>query len=171
MAQLTFNAASNQLLTHPSTGNGAFDLFISSNISNLTGLPSARLVVEYCDITPGDDVNIEKTFGIGVLLEGQLENNWVPIAYQFEPYVSPNNGNKRVIVVQRDISDFNAGIDDIMYVSGETLARISRQQGKATSTMRVRVVLRENGWPGGVKGQGAFTSVRVNIYGELYDDA
>lgn len=166
MAQQTFTLWTGQTFT-PNVEPGTHDLVTSSNISNNNNLPSARIVVEYTAVTPDDSVNVEKTFGVTAILEALGGNGqWFPVAYQFEPFRSLQNGSKRVIVLQPDISDFNAGIDDIVYVADATVARISRQQGKCGGTMRVRLVLRENG-----TGAGALQSLTVTAYGELYDGA
>lgn len=169
MASSTFTVINNQILSH-NGGNGTFDLFVGNQITNPNNMPSARLVVNYSNIQPVSDGSVALQFGLSVVLEGLAANGtWFPCAYQFESFKDSANGNTRVIVLQPDISDFNTGIDDIMYVADATVARISRQQGKMPGAFRARVVLRENGWTAGVRGPGAFQQVNVTITGELYD--
>lgn len=167
MAQQTFTVCTNLALNNALVTQGVQTMYTSSNIQNSNNLPSVRLVVDWANIVPDSSVNVQKTFSLTVVLESLIGSSWFPIAYQFEPYRSPGYGDKRILVLQPDISTFDAGIDDIVWVGEETLARISRQQGKAAATMRIRVVLNEQ-QPGG---PGAFQSVSLSVYGELYDAA
>jgi len=163
MAQITFALLNGQQITNAVvTGNGTFDLYTSAAQNNTVNMPCLRLVVDYHASVP-DDITIPG--GISVVVESQNNGNWFPIAYQFEAYRRADNGPKRIIVLQPDISTFDAGIDDIMWIGDTTAARISRQQGKVGATYRVRVQLKEiaHGQPN------QFQSVTMSIYGELYD--
>lgn len=163
MAQSQFTVLTNQIISNTViTANGVFDLYTSASISNSNGLPSMRMCIDYSDLTPNDIPG-----GVGVIIEVQNGSHWFPAAYQFEPYRNSENGNKRIILVQPNISTFDDGIDSIMYVGGRTVARISRQQGRIGSTFRVRVLIEETNYGGAA----AFQSVKMNILGELFDDA
>lgn len=166
MAQQSFTLATN-LVRASSAVEGTSDLFVSSPIQNNNNLPNCRLVVVYDNITPDNSLNAQKTFGLTAVLEALLDGKWFPVAYQFEPFQNPDNGKQRIIVMQQDVQSFDAGIDDVVYVADATVARISRQQGKATGTMRVRIILREND----ADNVGAFSSVSLTIFGEFYDAA
>ena len=166
MAQQSFTLATNLARTS-SNAAGTSDLFVSSNIQNNNNLPNCSVVISYDGITPNNTLNVQKTFGLTAVLEALLDGKWFPVAYQFEPYRNPDNGKQRILVMQQDVQSFDAGIDDVVYVAESTVARISRQQGKAAGTMRVRVILREND----VNAEGAFSSVNLTIFGELYDAA
>lgn len=168
MAQQSLSLATDVLRTNEGVvAPGTSDLWVSSPISNNNNLPNCRIVVEYREITPDNSLNVAKTFGLTAVLEGLLNGQWFPLAYQFEAFQNPDNGQQRVLVMQQDIQSFDAGIDDIVYVAGATVARISRQQGKAVGTLRLRIILQEND----PAGPGCFQSVRLTAYGELYDAA
>jgi mannose/fructose/N-acetylgalactosamine-specific phosphotransferase system component IIB len=167
MAQQSFTLATNMVRTNSGGAQGTIDLFVSQNIQNNNNLPNCRLVVIYDDISPDNSLNAQKTFGLTAVLEALLDGKWFPVAYQFEPFQNPDNGRQRIIVMQQDVQSFDAGIDDVVYVAESTVARISRQQGKAAATMRVRIILREND----ANNVGAFSSVSLTVFGELYDAA
>lgn len=160
MAQSQFGLLINQTITNQGiTSNGSFDLYTSPIQNNSNSLPSIRLVTEYAEVTPVD------IGGINVVIEAQNNGLWFPIAYQFEPYRNQENGNKRIIMLQPEMSTYDDGIDSIVYVGDRTVARISRQQGRVGSSFRVRVSINETNY-GTIN---AFQSVKLSIYGELYD--
>jgi len=162
MGQQTLSLATNLQITNSGiTSNGVFDIWTSNIINNNNALPSMRLVIDYLAITPTS----APTFGLSILVESQIGTKWFPIAYQFGDFSGFGNGDTRIIVLQPDMSTFDAGIDDNMFVGGKVIARISRQQGKVGSAFRVKMVCQENGFGGA----GSFQSVNVNIYGELFD--
>lgn len=167
MGAASFTLASNiQKTNSVVTANGLYDLWLSADQSNPLGLTSLKMVIDYKDSSPGYG-GPALTFEIGFVIEARIGSNWYPIAYQFEPYRAPTDGNgkKRILVLQPDISTFDAGIDDVMWVGGETVARVSRQQGKLGDLWRARMIVRENGYGGA----GAFQSVTFDCYGETYD--
>lgn len=165
MAQISL--ADNLLVTNEAiTGNGVYNIWTSNVINNSNSIPSLRLIIEYANIQPDSRVSgVGNTFGITVVVESQIGTKWFPIAYQFSSYDTPGNGDTRIILLQPDINSDNAGIDDDMYVGGNTIAKTSRQQGKLGSNFRVRLVCQENGY-----GQaGSFQSVNVSIFGETFE--
>ena len=167
MGQQAITLATNVTVNNSAiTSNGVFDVWTSSILTNNNALPCLRLVTEYANITPNDSqTGIGSTFGLSIVVEAQIGTRWFPIAYQFGDYRSPGNGETRIIILQPDMSTFDSGIDDNMFVGGQVIARISRQQGKVGATYRVKLVCQENGHGGA----GSFQSVNINIYGELFD--
>lgn len=167
MAQQQFTILQNHLLAASSVvggiaENGMYDLYTSSNQNNNNALPSCRLVIDYSNLTPGDIPG-----GITAVVEAMNGSNWFPIAYQFEPFRNADQGSQRILHLGPGIDTYNDGIDSIVYVGNRTTARISRQQGRAGSAFRVKLRLEEAGY--GTPFQ--FDSVRVSVYGELFDDA
>jgi len=165
MAQISL--ADNLLVTNEAiTGNGVFNIWTSNIINNSNSIPSLRLITEYANIVPDSrSSNVANTFGITIVVESQIGTKWFPIAYQFNNFNTPGNGDTRIILLQPDISTDNAGIDDDMYVAGNTIAKISRQQGKLGSNFRVKLVCQENGYGEA----GSFQSVNVSIFGETFE--
>lgn len=158
MAAQSFTLASNVTVNNSViTGNGAFTVWTSSTINNNNGIQSLRVIIDYYDPSPVD-------VSITAIIESEQSGNWFPIAYQFSPFVNIGNGKQRIIILQPNISADNSGIDDDIYVGNIVLARVSRQQGKVGSSFRIRLVVNEQNY-----GVAAFQSIKVNIYGELFD--
>lgn len=149
------------------TGNGTFVIHESSPpYVNTTDKPGMRVVVTYGSPVPQDGQPEPTGYAIQCLVEGKLNTDlWYPIAYQYEPWRNFDEGSQRIILLQPDISTFDTGIDDIVYAGGSTIARISRQQGRASHDIRLRVLLRETkfGTPE------AFQSIAMEVKGELFD--
>ena len=140
------------------TSNGTFTIWTSQVQNNNNNLPALRLIVSYSNPSPVD-VNVT------AIVESSQNGIWYPIAYQFNPFNNVDNGKERIIILQPDMNSINAGIDDDMYVGGMVVARTSRQQGKVGSSFRVRLVCYENNYGN----QSAFQSLKVSVYGELFD--
>ena len=166
MGQAAFTLCTNQVITNANiTGNGRCSCYTSSTITNPGNYPSLRVVLDYSNPLPLDGGAVAITYSIGAILESEKDGRWFPIAYQFEDFYNPDGGSRRILTLQPDIDSFDAGIDDIIYVAGATEARVSRQQGKVGSSFRLRIIINERGFGGA----GAFQSVTLNAYGELYD--
>lgn len=171
MAKQAFTLWDNAILTNAVvTGNGTFDLAISDEQPNTVALRSLKLVTSYEDILPpSQDANGDTqpiSFGIDAVVEGEFGGKWFPIAYQFTSASRAERGPMRIVQLQPSIAGFDAGVDDIMYVGDEVIARTSRQQGNLPDTkfrVRLRVTERDFGGPG------AFQSVKVSAMGEAFD--
>lgn len=166
MGQTSFVLLTNQEITNSAiSGNGRTTIYTSSTQLNPGGFQSLRLIVEYVNPIPLDGGSIPITYTLNTIVESLNGIHWYPIAYQFESFSNPDNGLKRIIVLQPNMNTFDAGIDDVVYVGGAAEARISRQQGKVGSSFRVRIICNETGFGGA----GAFQSATISICGELYD--
>jgi hypothetical protein len=166
MGIISFNLASDVIKTAANigiNGNGIYTVWTSQTQQNPTDLTSLRTIIDYKDTSPTYGEN-PITFEISALIESQNNGNWFPVAYQFEPFRTADQGKKRILLLQPDISTFDSGIDDIIYVGGETIARISRQQGKLGPSWRARIIVLENGYGS----PGAFQSLTFNVYGEVF---
>lgn len=140
------------------------DALVSEVIPNGGGgsLNSARLTIDYSSLLPAAGGN----YFIGCELEAkQASGLWAPIAYQFEPVRGTSQAMQRIIIVQPDLSVFDAGIDDIVAPTGDEQSRISRQQGEVPdSDLRVRFLIKDN-----LVGQAsAFECVDVSAELHLY---
>lgn len=159
MATQAFSLANNLVLNNSGiTGNGVFTIWTSSNISNNNNLYGMRLIVEYSNPLP-------TSVSVTAVVEALQSGMWFPVAYQFNSFNNMDNGPQRILLLLPNISSDNAGIDDDMYVGNSVIARISRQQGKAGATMRVRLIAQENSYGTGSQ----FESIKVSMYGELFD--
>lgn len=142
-------------------------LAVSQSFSNVqVRSTSLQVDLNYESISP-DITNGSPSFSVGCIIEAQDQNgNWNTIAYQFSPYRNSESPSKRIIRLQPDISDFNAGIDDSIFPIDREIARISRQQGKLPESLfRVSLLLVDND----PEGLNSFQSVTVSASGEQYD--
>ena len=137
------------------------DLLVSDPL-NGNNVNSLRVTLQYDDVTPDTG---GASFSIGAVVETPAAGGWTPIASQFSPFRTSRTATTREIVMQPDISDFNAGIDDIVYPVDRELARISRSQGQLPSDYRIRVLLVDND-PGGPS---SFQSVKISASVDTYN--
>lgn len=148
------------------TGNGTFVLYQGATVSNNNALPCARLIVDFSNPVSVDDGVINPSYGITCVLEGIQDGVWYPVAYQFEPFRgNPDNGSQRILIVGPDISTYDTGIDDIVWVAETTSARISRQQGRIPAQIRLKILVRESQFGTA----NAFSSVTIRALLELHD--
>lgn len=131
-----------------------------------TQRPSVVLTVDYEAVTP-DITNGLPPFALSVAIETEDANgNWTPVAYQFSEWRNTEQPSKRIIRMQPDASDFNAGIDDSIFI-GQEVARISRNQGYLPEgDFRVRLIVVDSD----PEGPNAFQSVTVSAAGARYDN-
>lgn len=175
MPKQTFTLWNNQTITALDAGvnaNGTFHLATSAEISNSqSALRSLQLILRYDSVIPeapqlaGEPA---QTFDISAIVEGRSEDGtqWFPIAYQFSPFRSSFQGSERILMLQPNIIVIDLGVDDVIYVNDGVRARVSRQQGAVPDTaFRVCVTVTERGYGGG----GAFQSVTLTGFGELFD--
>lgn len=168
MPASAFTLLSNQQFTNSAvTGNGTFALWSSPSQTTPQGNNAIRCVVEFTEVTPAAPPN-SVSYGLALVLEALGASGlWYPLAYQFEPFNTADNGRKRLIVAEPTLIEINPGIDNIIYVGGVTIARESKQRARMPATWRACLLCSENGF-----GQpSAFQGALVNIYGETYDVA
>lgn len=144
--------------------NETVHLLTSAEIGNNSGTiyNSLKVILSYKDLTP--DGGSAK---IGAVVEAKdVNNKFHPILYQFSPLVQANQGLERTLIMQPDMSDFNAGIDDVIFPVNEAIARISRHQGiLPESTFRVCILLVDSN----PTGPDAFVSLKVSAEAEQYN--
>jgi len=164
MPQVTFSVCNNLAITNQGvTGNGPKDVYVSALQSNQFGLPAMRMVVQYTNLLPASG-----SFNLTAVIDSpNAAGIYFPIAYQFGPLRNLQEGTQRILILGPAISTFDTGIDDNMWAGEQTVARISRQQGRvAVAGFRVRVVLYE----GAFGTANAFQGVTLSVYGDLNDD-
>lgn len=144
--------------------NETVHLLTSAEITNDSGTiyDSLKVVIRYAEL-----VNDGGSSKIGAVVEAKDGNgNFYPILYQFSPMVQLNQGPERILIMQPDLSDFNAGIDDVIFPVNETVGRISRHQGiLPESTFRVCILLVDSD-PNGTE---PFVSLKVSAEAEQYN--
>lgn len=174
MPKQTFTLWSNEVVTAASLGiteNGSYEM-VSGEINNSqSALRSLQLVLDYSSVLPPEDVNGAAQpigFLIDAVVEGRSDDGaqWFPLAYQFSTFNRPSRGPKRIIHLQPSIVVIDLGVDDIVFAGNATQARISRQQGSCPDTaIRCKLLVTETDYGG----PGAFQSMTLNVYGELFD--
>ena len=144
------------------TGNGEFEL-ANIEFANSNRLPNVRLVMDYEAVNP--DLGLWGSWMVSMVLEGERDDGkFYPIAYQFEPFRRMNDGPQRIILVGPGVEP-GQGVDDIVYPADHTEARISREQGNAAASMRLRIRIKETNY-GGAQ---SFQSVTLSAYVEMFD--
>ena len=151
------------------TGNGVWHLATSTEQPNATGLNSIRVVCEYESVTPASN---DREFDLTCIVESSngetgAAQKWFPIAYQFDPFRRDIKGKTRELILQPSIVVIDMGVDDGIQLGGDTVARISRQQGKLGDDFRVCIVLHEQDYGG----PGAFQSATISVYGERFNES
>jgi len=162
----TFSIWSDELVDNtPITGNGSFTLITSNDLPNANNFNSLRMVIEYKITTPASN---DRNFDITAVVESSNEVNptpmWYPIAYQFNSFRRDIQGTSRILILQPNMSTFDTGVDDVVFVAGER-ARISRQQGKLGGEFRLRIAILESGFGG----PGGFQDMLISAYGERFN--
>jgi hypothetical protein len=171
MAVVNFTVWNNQTFVKPQNlvSGVPVTLAVSQEFSNTNAQRGLRLTTTYQNLVPNNNENgpAGVTYELGLIIEGRDSiGSWFPIGYQFSSVKQNDQAPKRIIVLEPAISDINAGIDDVIYVGGRELARISRQQGSVPATaFRVSLILNELN-PEGI---GSFQSVTLSCVGEKYD--
>lgn len=133
-----------------------------------TARPSLLVELEYELITPNITAG-SPPFSLLAVIETKTPTTpvrWVPLMYQFSQIRNLGDPTKRILRMQPDISDFNAGIDDSIFLINRESARISRQQGfLPDQPFRVCILVVDNDPTGPNK----FVSAVVSASGERYD--
>lgn len=87
-----------------------------------------------------NELNADSGVEVQAMIEGKdLMGNWSVVAYQFDPYRSGQSSTQRIIVVDPTVFWPDAGVSNIVYVGGKTIAEISPQQIILPDTWRVCV--------------------------------
>lgn len=169
MPTQAFNIWNSQTFNAPAGIQAGVPVTLASSAEFSNSVVRANSVVVTLDyelITPDITAGLPP-FSIGAVLEVKDANaKWNPAAYQFTPYRNSESPPKRIIRMQPDVQEFNAGIDNSVFPIDREIARISLQQGKLPETaFRVCLLLVDND----PSGPNKFVSVRVSASGEQYD--
>ncbi len=83
------------------------------------------------------------------------------LAYQFEEFGLLGFQQRRQINMAPNLNWPDAGIDNIIFVGGQTVEAVSNQVGLLPGTWRLSVLLKDP--------SSRFTSIRMSIYGERFN--
>lgn len=136
------------------TGN---HIYISPEQNNSQDFDSIKLVVDYHDLQSTDG----STKIQAVIENKSAEGTWYPVAYQFDEFNSVGEEFKQLIIMEPNMFWADAGIPDVMFVGGKTIAHRNPQTGKMTDKYRLCITLRDP--------NSAFTSLRFSAYGDLFN--
>ncbi len=122
--------------------------------------------IDYDEILP-DVTAGAPPFLIGAVVESKdAAGRWHPKCYQFNPVRNSEDAATRILRLQPNLSDTNAGIDDSMFPLNRELARTSRHQGSLPDQpWRICIVVVDND----PQGPNGLVSCKVSISGERYD--
>lgn len=84
------------------------------------------------------------------------------LAYQFQEFNKIGQQQKRQLVMTPIMNWDFPGTDDVIWVGGTTVERVSNQVGTLPAIWRIAVILRDPAPP-------RFQSVRMSIYGERFN--
>lgn len=151
---------------HTIVAGEAIHVLTTPAFENDTGenFDSIRVDVEFSNLVP-NIVGSPYELGV-VLLAKNAQDVFKPIHYTFSPIRAGGTALARQLVLQPDMDTFNVGIDDIFFVAGDELVRVSREQGKLPQTeYQLCIILKDND----PMGANAFVSVDVEATAELYN--
>lgn len=129
---------------------------------------SCHVIVEYNDVSPNRiDANGNTQF-VGYQLEATVETQtenglWYPIASQLSGHNGDNRGKSRQFIIQPNLVNIDAGVENIIYSGFGEKSRIVREQGNVGSKLRVRITCVDL-----LNGALPFVSTNVTIHGLLY---
>lgn len=158
MTTTPFQLVNNQTFLLADVINGK--VFESSDQTNGTGLDLStgiRVTVDYHDL---------QATSSGATLQATVESKsaqgqYSILAYQFEEFGLLGFQQKRQIIMAPNLNWPDAGIDNIIFVGGVTVERVSNQVGLLPGTWRLSVNLKDP--------SSRFTSIRMSIYGERFN--
>lgn len=131
------------------------NIFVSADKPNSPFAPNLRVVIRYTGADPADG---------SVRLQGVVEGKssaglYYPVAYQFDPFYGWFD-QTREIVIDQGSNWPDAGIDNIVYVGGKTIAQISNTQATLPDDWRLCIHASKN--PGTV-----LNSVTISAFAEV----
>jgi len=115
------------------------EIAVSPNINNNNDLNAAKVTIRYEVIDPDGENNI-----VGFLLQAVLEEEvaagvWVPIAVQQDQVKGTDEAKNQVIEIGPGVV-FDPGVAEKVFEGNMEIAAISRTEGVAPGTMRVRIL-------------------------------
>lgn len=151
----------------PITGNGRWDLAVSTPTNNQQDWNAIKAIIQFHSILPSD--SFQRDFEIFARVEGSNNEagpnkKWATVAHMFTSMRRDNQGLVRVLEAHPFMPN-HENVDDIVYEAG-TQERHSKTTSKMVyAEYRVRLILNEFGYSTGKKCKG----ICVTCFGELYN--
>ena len=159
MAVTAFQLVDNQTFLPADVVDGR--IFISPDQANGVGSDLStgiRAIIDFHDMQSNPSGATLQAVVEGKSAGGQ----YYVLAYQFEEFNKIGEQQKRQLVMTPDMNWDFPGTDDIIWVGGTTVERVSNQVGTLPAIWRVAIILQDPEPP-------RFVSVRMSIYGERFN--
>lgn len=135
-----FTLWESQTFTGPFTGGV---VATSSSIGNTSGTDSIKIHVNFEAVTHTGTTSNVCPCDIRAIIEEEIHAGiWIPIASQFSEYRILDSSPQRVLILTPAPNYDGASDENILLADGSEL-RLSRSQGSAPSTFRVRITVQE----------------------------
>lgn len=159
MAFTSFQLVDDQTFLPADVVNGK--VFESADQFNGTGTDLStgiRVTIDYHDLQATSSGPTLQAIVESKSLQGQYS----VLAYQFEEFGVVGVPLKIQIIMAPNLNWPDAGVENIIFVGGSTVEKVSNQTGFLTGTWRVSVLLKDP--------SSRFTSLRMSIYGERFSE-
>ena len=135
----------------------------SVTIANNSGANSIKVHLSYEDVAHGGAVPNVCPCEIYATVEEEIHSGvWIPIANQFESFRILDNSPQRILIYSPALN-FDPGNDVIVTLPGGGDLRISKTQGVAPSSFRLRLTVQEYT-------PGVLDSVTISAYGRKFTE-
>lgn len=159
MTITSFQLVDNQTFLPADISNGK--IFTSADQTNGVGddlSTGIRVTIDYHDLQ-----SVPAGATLQAIIEGKSNaGQYSVLAYQFEELSIVGFQQKIQIIMAPDLNWPDAGIENIIFIGGQTVEKVSNQAGILPGTWRVSVNLKDPAPP-------RFVSVRMSIYGERFN--
>lgn len=166
MMSLPTIAADNFTLWNSETFTGPFPngvIATSNTINNTNAVNAIKVHVVYEDVVHNGQYANVCACDIRVVVEEEIATDvWIPVASQFSEYRILDSSPQRVIMLT-PTPVFNDGSDDLIGLADGSTMKVSRTQGQAPESFRIRLTVNEFS-------PNALTSIRVSGYGRKFDE-
>jgi len=160
MAVTPFQLVDNQTFLPVDIVNGK--IYESPNQFNGIGVDLStgiRLTIDYHDL---------QSIPFGAKVQATLESKSMSgqysiLAYQFEEFRRTGVPERAQIIMFPDLNWADAAVDNIIFVGGSTVERVSNTPGLLPGTWRVSIHINDP--------NNSFISVRLSIYGERFNNS
>ncbi len=135
----------------------------SNTINNTNGVNAIKVHVVYEDIVHNGQYENVCACDIRVVLEEEIASDvWIPVASQFSEYRILDSSPQRVVLLT-PTPVFNDGSDDLIGLADGSSMKVSRTQGQAPESFRIRLTVNEFA-------PNALTSIRISAHGRKFNE-
>lgn len=153
-----FTVWDDQTFTGPFSGGV---IATSATFNTTAGNNAIKVHIDYSEVNHGGSVPNVCPCKINMVVEEQLSAGvWVPAASQHSQYYILDSGKQRMVILSPALN-IDGDSDTIVTLPDGSDMRVSRTQGAAPDSFRVRITATEDV-------PGIIQSIRVNAYGRQY---